>query len=77
MNKQRRKELEALAEKVRELMGKIEDLKSEEEEYMDNMPESLQQSEKYYAAESAVDFMDSALTGLEDIAGQLEEAASV
>lgn len=74
MNNDRRKALGKLAEEARELAGKlsdlkdaIENLKGEEEEYKDNMPENLQQSEKYYAAEAAVDAMDSAISDLDGI----------
>ena len=74
MNNDRRKALAKLAEEARELAGKlsdlkdaIENLKGEEEEYKDNMPENLQQSDKYYAAEAAVDAMDSAISELDNI----------
>lgn len=56
-----------LAGKLSDLKDAIENLKGEEEEYKDNMPENLQQSDKYYAAEAAVDAMDSAISELDNI----------
>ena len=39
----------------------VDSIKSEEEEYRDNMPENLQNSERYYAADEACSNLDSAL----------------
>lgn len=72
MNKGRRKELSGLTEKLEAIKEKLESLLEEEEEYRDNMPESLQSSERYSLAEAACDAMqevidqiDEALSGLE------------
>lgn len=54
MNKARRKELSRAVELLEEAQSIIESCRDEEEEYMDNMPENLQESEKYYVAEEAV-----------------------
>lgn len=51
MNKQRRKSLNKLIEKLEEVKSDLESLKDEEEEYRDNMPENLQGSERYEKAE--------------------------
>ena len=74
MNNTRRKALSKLAEEARELAGKLadlktalEDLKGEEEEYRDNMPENLQGSEKYEAADAAVSAMEEALDAIPDM----------
>lgn len=58
MNKARRKELNRAVELLEEAQSIIESCRDEEQEYMDNMPENLQESEKYYAAEEAVDNMN-------------------
>lgn len=41
---------------------------------MENMPENLQGSEKYEAAEETVSNLDDALSSLEDAASSIEEA---
>ena len=85
MNNTRRKALSKLAEEARELAGKLadlktalEDLKGEEEEYRDNMPENLQGSEKYEAADAAVSAMEEALDAnpdMDEVADLIDNAA--
>jgi len=67
MNKQRRKEIErienrieALRELVEEISVAIECVLDEERECLDNMPENLQCSERYEKAENAVENLESA-----------------
>ena len=67
MNKERRKKLASaneLLDEIRDKLGEVQDIvdecKSEEEDYRDNMPENMQNSDKYYAADSAVEEMESA-----------------
>ena len=47
MNKQRRKALQNIYDKLVELRDELDNIKDEEECYRDNMPENLQNSEKY------------------------------
>ena len=47
MNKIRRKNLQAIIDRLEELKGSLEDLQAEEEEYRDNIPENMQESERY------------------------------
>ena len=74
MNKARRKELERAIEMMTEARDIIEDCKVEEEEYLENMPENLQYSEKYDIAEAAVDAMSRAVEFVEDAISNAEEA---
>jgi uncharacterized coiled-coil DUF342 family protein len=69
----------------------IEDIKSEEEEYRDNLPEALQSSEKGERADSAISALEEAadkltevkeklddlFAELDDVVSSLEEASSV
>lgn len=75
MNKSRRKALEAISAKVRELHDELDTLREEEQEYFDNMPESLQDGEKGDAAQVAIDAMEEAMTALEEAASQLDTAS--
>lgn len=86
MNNTRRKEIKSIIERIEELQSEIADLgadieaiHSDEEEYMDNIPENFQQSDRYYNAEAACDNLQSAIDGLEEldfdeIISSLEEA---
>ncbi len=83
MNAKRRKAIAALSAELSELKGKFDDLKSqletikdEEEEYRDNMPDSLRDGEKGEAAENAVNSLNDAYQYLEDIDNGLEETIS-
>lgn len=74
MNRQRRKEIGALAVRAAEIVTLIDDLKEdletvrdEEQEYFDNMPESLQGGEKGDMAQAAIEQMDEAIEALESL----------
>jgi len=75
MNKMRRKALEELAEKIADLQNELEEIKQEEEDYKDNMPENLQSSERYEIADAACEAMDSAISALQDAYDYTVEAA--
>jgi len=74
MNKNRRKEIDDLADELRNLSARIEEVKFEEEEYLECMPENLQQSEKAEAAEQAIDQLDSAQASVDEAVEYMEEA---
>lgn len=74
MNKARRAELNRIINAIQELKNDLEVVHDEEEDAMDNMPESLQDSDRYYAMEEAVDSMDDALDELDEVIEFLESA---
>lgn len=86
MNNQRRKDIDAAIALTQEAQGKVADaisaveyIKDEEQEYFDNMPESLQGGDKGQQAESNVSELESAQNELENIdfdsaIGNLENA---
>ena len=55
MNKIRRKNLQSIIDQLEELKSSLEDLQAEEEEYRDNIPENMQESERYEKADEACD----------------------
>lgn len=57
-------------------MQEVEDIKGEEEDYKDNIPENMQGGEKYEVAESAIENLEEAYSSLDDVVGSLEEAES-
>lgn len=75
MNKQRRKALNELYDRLTELYDLLEEIKDEEECYKDNMPENLQNSERYEIAENACDNMDEAIAAISEALDYIECAA--
>lgn len=71
----RRKALWKLSEAMTGLQLQLQTLLEEEEEYRDNMPENLQESARYYAAEAACDNMQEAIDSIEDAIESIETAA--
>lgn len=74
MNKAHRKALDEVISKIEEAKELLENLQAEEEEYRDNMPENLQGSERYEAADAAVDNMSSAVDALDEAISSIESA---
>jgi len=74
MNKQRRKTLNDLYEKIADIRDVLEEVKDEEECYRDNMPENLQSSEMYERADAACDLLDDAIRSLDEALGYIESA---
>ena len=74
MNKQRRAELEKIKDLASDMHYRLVVVKNEEEEYRDNMPENLQNSEKYERADEIVSELEEALDQLEEIIDILERS---
>ena len=62
MNNQRRKAIEKLAERLDELKSEFEAIMDEEQEAFDNMPESLQYSERGERMEGIISNMEDVLS---------------
>lgn len=76
MNADRRKRIAEAAALVEQAQSILESCRDEEQEYYDNMPESLQSGEKGEKAQTASDALDSAVSTLEDVVSSIEEAVS-
>lgn len=74
MNNDRRKRIEAISANLSELRDAIETIRDEEQEAFDNMPESLQCSERGELSESAISALDNAASEIENIESYLSEA---
>lgn len=72
MNKPRRERISAIINKLGELSEELETIKDEEQDYYDNMPESLQGGEKGEAAQSAIDALENAKSEIEQATTNLE-----
>ena len=75
MNKARRKELNRAVELLEEAKDIIEICKDEEMEYLENIPENLQNSEKYEMADSAVYALERACESVDEAIDSVEEAS--
>ena len=58
MNKQRRKDLLDVAEHLQDALDRLSEVRDEEQEAFDNMPESLQYGSRGDAMQEAIDTMD-------------------
>lgn len=74
MNNTRRKQLNELISKIEDVKVELESIVADEEEYRDNMPESLQESERYQKSEDASGSMEEAMELLDEAIEKLEEA---
>lgn len=81
MNNVRRKDIKAVVERIYKMQEMLEDIKSdlecikdEEDEYRDNIPENLQESDRYYASEEASDQLDDAISEIDSALSEIEEA---
>jgi prefoldin subunit 5 len=76
MNKDRRTALTKLSARIAEIREELEALRDEEQEYFDNMPESLQGGDKGDVAQTAIGEMESAITSLESAEQEVDNAAN-
>lgn len=86
MNTKRRKTLQEIVTKLEELdslraeiLERLQDVKDEEQEALDNMPYSLQESERGQQMQEYIDIMESVTTELEytDLEGMLAQLQEI
>lgn len=75
MNNTRRKNLRGLIEKTEGIKQGIEELRTEEEEYYNNMPSSVQDGEKGDRPRRWIEYLDEAITAAGDVIENLTSAA--
>lgn len=66
MNKARRKRISDAIEKLEKIMAEFEDIRDDEQDCFDNLPESLQYSERGETMEDAIDVLDTVLDNIND-----------
>lgn len=74
MNNIRRSQIAKLKSQLEEVRDALSDLCTEEQEYYDNMPESIQESEKGDAAQTAADALQSACDEIDSAVSELDTA---
>lgn len=75
MNKARRGQIETVKSELEALSERIESIRDDEQDYFDNIPENLQDSERANMSEAAIDALDSAIDSISEAISSLEEAA--
>lgn len=73
MNKARRNELAKIKDVIEIERGKLQIVCEEEQDAMMNIPENLQECERYYDMEAYVEFMEEAIEHLDDVMDILDE----
>ena len=67
MNANRRKEIAKIVTELEELKSRLETVLEEEQEYYDNVPENLQNSERYQESEEYISYMEDAVSEFDSI----------
>lgn len=73
MNNLRRKKIKVEIDSINICIGKLENILSEEEEYLDSVPENLQNSERYEENCESYDNFEDLLDDLSSTTQELEE----
>ena len=74
MNKDRRARISALQAQLQDIMSALDEIRNEEQEAYDNLPESFQYGERGDAMTDAIDNLDEAASTLEDVDSYLDDA---
>lgn len=77
MNRKRRKRIMQLAEKLSEVRTSLESILKEEEDAFDNMPESLQESERGEQMQEYIETMEEAISNIEEMESNFKEIYNV
>lgn len=73
MNKQRRANLSQALTYLKAAMEIVNDVKRDEEDAMNNMPENLQESERYYILEENVEALDAIADSIDEVCDTIDE----
>ncbi len=72
MNKQNRKDIEKLIDKLDEVKTEIEFMQEDEESKYDNLPEGIQDSEKGDAMQEAIEYLGYAVDSIDEAIDNLQ-----
>lgn len=73
MNKERRKRIKILIQNLHENLAELDDIMYDEEEYLNNIPDNLQGSERYEKAEEYCDILNESYDNLLQVITSLQE----
>lgn len=72
MNKQRRKAIDEIQGKLMDLQSELECVRDEEQEAFDNLPESIQYSERGERMEEFIQYLEESMDNLESAIESLD-----
>lgn len=75
MTEQVKQKLSEIKSRLDNIRNAIDCIRSDEEDYMYNIPENIQESDRYYAAEEAVDNLEAAFDSVEYAMDEIDELA--
>lgn len=73
MNKERKTQIKQLTNELEDIKTKLKYISRKEEGILDNTPENLQGTDRYYESENAIDVLDDVVDGLESAIESLNE----
>lgn len=73
MNKERRKKINNIIDKIRKENDNLNNVLSDEEIAFDSMPEGLQSSERGIDSEEAIEIMQNSIETINEVLNDLEE----
>ena len=76
MNNKRRAYLKAAVDMIRKSKNIVEYAQEEEQDALDNLPENLEDSERYSKMENAADSLSDACDALDEAIGLIEDAVA-
>ena len=74
MNKSRRARIDDLIQKIEDITADIDLVREDEETAYENLPESLQESERGQLMYEAIDYLESAMSSIEEVTDYLNSA---
>ena len=77
MNKQRRKQLADMVEQLELLKSELEEVTEQEEEAFENMPESIQESDRGQRMQEVIEILDNAMLSIEEAIDGITEAQTL
>lgn len=73
MNKDRRKRLKTIVDQGNQLLEDLRAIQEEEQNALDNIPESLQGTDRYADMETAAELLEEATDSLDDLISRILE----
>lgn len=74
MNDERRKLLREAMSRLSDVQNLVEDVKTQEEEILENMPEALKSGEKGDKQEEIIQYLSAAYDNIETAVGEIDNA---
>lgn len=74
MNNKRRRKLKNALELILQASNIVSEVRDEELDSIDNVPENLQETDRFYSMEDAVDYLDNASGYLDEVEENLNSA---